>query len=79
MAPSVQEPAKALPYLKRIAQHYESAGAWADSERCLIKAGLALEAAEMHAWGGRWEAAQKVRGLCAAYAARMQSAAPACT
>lgn len=57
---TMQEPGKALPYLKRIAQHYEAAGSWADAERYLVKAGLALEAADMHARAGRWEAAQKV-------------------
>jgi hypothetical protein len=55
-----QEPAKAAPYLRRMAAHHEAAGAWAEAERCLVRAGAALEAAEMHAAGGRWEAAQKV-------------------
>ncbi|GAX77698.1 hypothetical protein CEUSTIGMA_g5141.t1 [Chlamydomonas eustigma] len=51
---------QAMPFYKRIAQHYESTGNTDEAERYYIKADMAMEAVEMYSRVGKWEAAQKV-------------------
>lgn len=55
-----QEPGKALPYYKRIAQHYESTRHLEEAERYYIKADMAMDAVDMYSRAGKWDAAQKV-------------------
>ena len=55
-----QDHQSALPYYKRIGQHYETTGNFDEAERYYIKADMALEAVEMYSRAGKWEAAQKV-------------------
>mmetsp|Transcript_26109 Transcript_26109/g.57041 ORF Transcript_26109/g.57041 Transcript_26109/m.57041 type:complete len:1764 (+) Transcript_26109:195-5486(+) len=52
--------ASALPYYKRIAQHYESTKNFEEAERYYIKADMAINAVDMYSRAGKWEAAQKV-------------------
>ncbi|MEW5300130.1 MAG: hypothetical protein WDW38_002966 [Sanguina aurantia] len=54
------EPGKALPYYKRIAQHYESTRHLEEAERYYIKADMAMDAVDMYSRAGKWDAAQKV-------------------
>ncbi|GBF87714.1 intraflagellar transport protein [Raphidocelis subcapitata] len=54
------DPSKAVPYHKRIAQHYADSGALSEAEAFWLKAGLPMTAVDMYTKAGKWEAAQKV-------------------
>lgn len=54
------EPAKAMPYYKRIAQHYETVNNYEEAERYYIKADMAFDAVDMYSRVGRWDAASRV-------------------
>lgn len=57
---SSQDPREAMPYFRRIAQHYETTGALDEAERYYIRADMARDAVEMYSRAGKWEAAQRV-------------------
>lgn len=50
----------AMPYYKRIAQHYETTHNLEDAERFYIKADVPITAVDMYSRAGKWEAAQRV-------------------
>ncbi|EFJ49307.1 intraflagellar protein IFT172 [Volvox carteri f. nagariensis] len=56
----VLDPREAMPYYRRIAQHYETTGALEEAERYYIRADMAREAVEMYSRNNKWEAAQRV-------------------
>lgn len=49
------EPAKALPYYRRIAQHYQTSGSLDEAERFYLRADLPMEAVEMYSRAGGWD------------------------
>ena len=54
------DPVQARPFCQRLARHFASTAAWPDAEAQWLRAGLPLEAVEMHARAGDHEAARRV-------------------
>uniref|UniRef100_A0A7S0YIK8 Intraflagellar transport protein n=1 Tax=Polytomella parva TaxID=51329 RepID=A0A7S0YIK8_9CHLO len=57
---ALDNPADAIPFYRRIAQHYESTSSLEEAERYYVKCGGARDAVEMYSRAGKWDAAQRV-------------------